>query len=257
MTAMADRREQPTGTETGVDTPSRDKVWEMFDRVAPTYDRLNRMLSLGCDIGWRRRLARRMPSAGTPAVLDLATGTADILLTLARSGKLHLGVGLDMAEVMLRRGHDKITARRLAGRLSLVRGNAGELPFASGAFDAVTIAFGIRNFDDIGKSLQEIARVLRPGGALLILEFSLPSNAVVRPLYLFYLRHILPLVGRLISGDAFAYRYLDRTIETFPYGREFCRLMEKAGFVGTHHEPLTLGVATLYQGNKPTGEKRL
>jgi demethylmenaquinone methyltransferase/2-methoxy-6-polyprenyl-1,4-benzoquinol methylase len=239
--------DKPVRTDDG---PSRERVWEMFDRVAPTYDLLNRLLSAGCDIGWRRRLAAHLPNGSDLAVLDLATGTGDILLTLAETGRTNIGVGLDMASAMLRRGREKSAARGWSDRITWIRADAGKLPIGSGTFDVVTIAFGIRNFVAVERSLAEIHRVLKPGGRLLILEFSLPENALVRRFYLFYLRHVLPLVGRIISGDRYAYRYLDRTIEAFPYGDAFCRLMNGAGLVRSRALPLTMGVATLYQADK-------
>ena len=231
--------------------PSRERVWEMFDRVAPTYDLLNRLLSLGTDRRWRRQLAANLPGSRRVSVLDLATGTADILLELAASGRLESGTGIDMAPEMLRLGRDKAAARGLSDRISLTRGDACRLPLSAESFDAVTVAFGIRNFQSVEHSLAEIMRVLKPGGRLLVLEFSLPANRFIRSLYLLYLRHLLPLMGRIISGDPWAYRYLDRTIETFPHGESFRLLLERAGFANTRAIPQTFGVATLYCGDKP------
>jgi demethylmenaquinone methyltransferase/2-methoxy-6-polyprenyl-1,4-benzoquinol methylase len=224
----------------------------MFDRIAHRYDLLNRLLSFGRDVAWRRRLVTRLPEGEPLAVLDLATGTADVLLTLAREcPRVRTGVGADMSGGMLEHGHRKIRERGLDGRFRLVRTDATALGLAPGAFDAVTIAFGIRNVIDVDAGLREMFRVLRPGGRALILEFSLPANRAFRALYLFYFRHVLPRLGGLISGDFAAYRYLNQTVETFPYGDAFARLMRDAGFTRVEAEPLTFGIATLYRGDRP------
>jgi len=229
-------------------SPSRKNVPQMFDRVAHRYDLLNRLLSFGRDVAWRRRLAKCLPDRSDLEVLDLATGTADVLLTLFKTKSVSLGVGVDMAFRMLEVGKDKIVRRGKDMQLMLVRGDVGSLPFARDSFDVVSIAFGIRNFVNLNGSLEEIMRVLRPGGRLLVLEFSLPGNRAIRALYLFYFRYILPRVGALISGDSYAYRYLNETVESFPYGKVFCELIGKAGFDNVNAIPLTFGVATIYCG---------
>ncbi len=224
----------------------------MFDRIAHRYDLLNRLLSLGRDVAWRKRVSSFLPGRHNMSVLDLATGTADLLISVyENSGRVALGVGVDMAGKMLALAHKKITQRKLEEALTAVRGNVNSLPFADGSFDAVTIAFGIRNLEDVSAGLNEMHRVLNAGGKALILEFSLPANWFVRWLYLVYFRYILPLIGAVISGDSYAYRYLNRTVEKFPYGKEFCRLMEHAGFQDVHVHPLTFGIATIYEGTRP------
>lgn len=229
--------------------PSRQRAWQMFDRIAHRYDLLNRLLSFGRDVAWRRRMAHRLPDAHRLRILDLATGTADVLLFLdAQSGRVARGVGVDMSAGMLAEGREKVMRAGSAHTLALVRGDATSIPLASGTFDVVTIAFGVRNVVDVDVALREMRRVLRPGGRALVLEFSLPRNPLIRIPYLFYFRHILPRVGGLISGDAGAYRYLNRTVETFPYGEAFCAVMTAAGFDRVNAEPLTFGVATLYVG---------
>lgn len=223
----------------------------MFDRIAPRYDVLNRLLSGRRDVAWRRRLARCLAGRRGVRLLDLATGTGDQILHLLDAGAdLSEAVGMDMAEQMLARGRAKIAARGLADRVHLQTGDATQIPAVDAAFDAVTIAFGIRNVGDVTGALREMRRVLRPGGRALVLEFSLPANALMRAGYTFYLRHLLPILGGLLSGDAAAYRYLNRTIEAFPYGDAFCALMREAGFAEVSATPLTWGVATLYQGDK-------
>ncbi len=223
----------------------------MFDRIAHRYDFLNRLLSLRCDVTWRRRMAECLPSTKNLHILDVATGTADSLLSLVQHcDRIELGVGLDMAERMLRMGQAKLQEGGQCKKLSLVRADGVTMPFEGASFDAVTIAFGIRNFADTIGGLREFHRVLKPGGRLLVLEFSLPTNSFLRRCYLAYFRCVMPVIGRLLSGDAAAYRYLNRSVENFPYGSEFCELIVAVGFADVHAHPLTLGVATIYQGQK-------
>jgi demethylmenaquinone methyltransferase/2-methoxy-6-polyprenyl-1,4-benzoquinol methylase len=232
------------------ETPSRQHVWTMFDRIAHRYDLLNHLLSGNRDVAWRRKMAAMLPLRTELDALDLATGTGDQLLTLAETGKLRSGVGIDLAEKMLAIGREKIEQRKLSATLRLQTGDAGAIPFEDSLFDVVSISFGIRNVLDVPTSLREMHRVLRPGGRALILEFSLPRNAVVRRSYLFYFRHILPMLGSIISGDSYAYRYLNQTVETFPYGEAFCSMMREAGFTDVTATELTFGIATIYSGDK-------
>ncbi len=232
--------------------PSREGVWRMFDRIAGRYDLLNRLLSGRRDVYWRSRLADRLPEGEDLRVLDLATGTADVLLALAeRPRKLGRGIGVDMARAMLALGREKVARRHEERRLHLVRGDAMAIPLDDGRVDAVTMAFGIRNVTNLDRALGEMRRVLRPGGRALVLEFSLPATGWVRAGYLWYLRHVLPRLGALISGDSHAYRYLNQTIETFPYGEAFVLRMRRAGFVAVKAYPMTLGIVTLYEGEQP------
>ncbi len=223
----------------------------MFDRIAHRYDFLNRLLSFRCDVTWRRQMAASLPSASRLHVLDVATGTADSLLSLVQHcDRIELGIGLDMAEGMLKLGRSKLADSGQDACLLLVRADGVAMPFADAGFDVVTIAFGIRNFADTIGGLREFHRVLKPGGRLLVLEFSLPTNSFLRRCYLAYFRYVMPLIGRLLSGDAAAYRHLNRSVENFPYGSEFCELIAAAGFAEVYAQPLTLGVATIYQGRK-------
>jgi len=228
----------------------------MFDRIAPRYDLLNRLLSFGRDTAWRRRLAVRLGDRSDQRILDLATGTADVLLTASRvSRTVRFGVGLDPAAAMLRRARAKTARRRLEDRLAVLQGDATDTPFQDDCFDAVTVAFGIRNMADVPAALQEARRVLRLTGRLLVLEFSVPAHRAVRPAYLFYFRHVLPRLGAWISGHPSAYRYLNESVESFPHGEALCEAMAAAGFENVHAQPLTFGVATLYQGEKADGEE--
>lgn len=226
-------------------------VARMFDRIAPRYDLLNRLLSGRRDVAWRNRLARLLPEGERLRVLDLATGTADVLLALqARCARVRHGIGVDMAGNMLAIGRRKLVAAGLTPRFLLLRADATRLAIRDEAFDAVTIAFGIRNVADVPAALREMRRILAPRGRALVLEFSLPTSPAIRFLYLHYLRHVLPRLGAIVSGDRHAYRYLNRTVEAFPYGDAFCALMREAGFKDVRAHPLTFGVATIYQGDK-------
>ncbi len=221
----------------------------MFDRIAHRYDLLNRLLSFGTDVRWRKTMNRRIPAGKNLCVLDLATGTADVLIAMERAcPNVTSGVGLDMSGGMLKYGQQKLIAMGLDQKYRLVRGDATALGLADAQFDAVTISFGIRNVLDVSEGLREMRRILKPGGRALILEFSLPANRPFRACYLFYFRNILPRLGALISGDSHAYKYLNETVETFPYGEDFCKLMRDAGFEDVTATPLTFGIASLYQG---------
>jgi demethylmenaquinone methyltransferase/2-methoxy-6-polyprenyl-1,4-benzoquinol methylase len=222
----------------------------MFDRIAHRYDLLNRVLSMRQDVAWRKRLARMLPERDDLRVLDLATGTGDVLLTL-RAGcpRVRSGVGMDMSGKMLAFGKEKFEDSGQASALQMVRGDAMRIAAADASFDVVTISFGIRNVLDVDVALREMHRVLKPGGRILILEFSLPSNALLRWAYLLYFRNVLPRIGGLVSGDSYAYRYLNQTVETFPFGEAFAALMRKAEFKNVGMTPLTFGIATIYQGD--------
>lgn len=234
------------------ETPSRKEVWKMFDRIAHRYDVLNRSLSFGRDVAWRKRLRRHLPADRELMLVDLATGTADqILFLLDGKAKIREAKGYDLSEGMLALGREKISKRGLNEVVSLHTGDAMQSPQPDSSADVITISFGIRNVMDVPTALTDMKRALVPGGKLLILECSLPKNKLVRKGYLFYFRHILPRLGGLVSGDSYAYNYLNKTVETFPCGEEFCDLMRAAGFGEVRHEPMTLGVATLYIGVKP------
>jgi demethylmenaquinone methyltransferase / 2-methoxy-6-polyprenyl-1,4-benzoquinol methylase len=230
----------------------RRESFRIFDAIQARYDLLNHLLSLGLDFGWRRRLAAALPNREHLRLLDLACGTGDLLFaSCRRRPDTALACGCDMSLAMLRRAQNKAGRRRSGRSAVFVRGDGGFLPFRDAAFDVVTMAFGIRNMVDPVQVLRELARVLTPGGRLLILEFSLPSNRMFKMLHRIYLRHFLPRLGAWISGDPQAYRYLDRTIESFPYGPAFCRWMSEAGYIEVTARPLSGGVVALYQGGRP------
>jgi demethylmenaquinone methyltransferase/2-methoxy-6-polyprenyl-1,4-benzoquinol methylase len=227
-------------------------IGQMFDRIAPAYDVLNHLLSFGRDFSWRSRLADAIDNKEKLRVLDLATGTGDVLISLLkRNPNITEAVGLDISENMLALCRRKIARRKLDDRIKLVRADVTANDLSDESFDVVTMGFGIRNTPDAFKTLTEIYHLLRKDGTALILEFSMPANQILRGFYLFYLRFFVPLLGRLLSGDNHAYRYLDTSIENFYYAEDFCRLMQKAGFSNINAIPLTFGVACLYQGTKP------
>jgi demethylmenaquinone methyltransferase/2-methoxy-6-polyprenyl-1,4-benzoquinol methylase len=234
---------------------SRVDVWKMFDRIAPRYDILNRILSLGLDSGWRRRVGKYLPEEKHLKILDLATGTGDLLLALySNSGNISSAVGLDLSAEMLAIAEKKITRRNLSNSINLVLADVAQIPFPENSFDAVTIAFGIRNVTDINIALRQISRVLKPGGRVIILEFSLPENIVMRKLFLLYLRTFVPAVGAIICGDYKAYRYLNKTVETFLSREELCQAMRNAEFINVNVVPMTFGVACIYYGDKPASD---
>jgi demethylmenaquinone methyltransferase/2-methoxy-6-polyprenyl-1,4-benzoquinol methylase len=233
-------------------SPPRQEVWRMFDRIAPRYDLLNRLLSFRRDVSWRKKLARQLPATAELEVLDLATGTADVLLTLFRENpRLKFGIGLDLAQEMLKRGRNKINQESSSSPLIyLIPADVLRIPFHAESFQVITMAFGIRNVLDVPQALREMYRLLKTGGRVLILEFSLPEWRVFRSLYLFYFRNILPRIGGVVSGDGAAYRYLNQTVETFPYGEKFCELLIQAGFSKVQQITLSGGIAAIYQGDK-------
>jgi demethylmenaquinone methyltransferase/2-methoxy-6-polyprenyl-1,4-benzoquinol methylase len=221
----------------------------MFNRIARRYDVLNRVLSLGIDIGWRKKLARFLPSGDRLELLDIATGTADQILYLL-DGRIARATGVDLSTGMLEIGKKKVMRAGLNNHVRLQTGDACALPFVDESFDVTTISFGIRNVPDYKKALAEMYRVLKPGGRSIILEFSLPEKRFVRAPYLFYFRRILPGIGSAVSGDSSAYRYLNQTVETFPSGDEFLSAMRKTGFVSTAQIKLSFGIASIYIGEK-------
>jgi len=226
----------------------------MFDCIAPAYDRLNHLFSFGRDFSWRRRLADAVVKNEKLRVLDLATGTGDVLITLLdRNPNIVEAVGLDISENMLTLCSRKIARHKLAGHIKLVRADLTANGLAGESFDVVTMGFGIRNTPDALKTLTEIKRLLKQGGTTLILEFSMPAIRIIKSGYLFYLRFVVPLLGRLLSGDNHAYRYLDTSIENFHRPEAFCNLMQKAGFSDVNATSLTFGVVSLYQGTRPKG----
>ncbi len=229
--------------------PKKVQVGRMFDNISRHYDFLNHFLSMGIDRLWRRRAISRLRQLKPRLILDVATGTGDFAVQALSLGPDKV-IGVDISEGMLAVGRKKIEARKLTGKVELHRGDSENLQFEENKFDAVTVAFGVRNFENLEKGLAEILRVLRPGGVLVVLEFSRPRKFPVRQLYSFYFKGILPIIGRLVSRDKSAYTYLPESVEAFPDGTDFETILRKVGFKYTTCESLTLGISAIYTGQK-------
>jgi demethylmenaquinone methyltransferase/2-methoxy-6-polyprenyl-1,4-benzoquinol methylase len=225
---------------------SPDRIAGMFDAIAPRYDFLNHFLSAGLDRGWRERAVDALQLPDNARVLDVCTGTADLAIATVARLRGSSVVGVDFAAEMLRLGLAKVRGASLDRRIRLVRGDAARIPLATATCDAATIAFGIRNVANPERALAEIARVLRPGGRLAILEFGQPSIPGIRSLYAWYFRHVLPRVGRLVSKHHSAYSYLPASVGTFPPPSEFARTLTATGFSQVKTVPLTFGIVYLF-----------
>ena len=221
----------------------RDQVERMFDAISPKYDLLNRICSFGIDQRWRRKVIRTLQADGARNVLDVATGTADLAIMAARTGMRVTGV--DISAGMLGAGRKKIERAALTDSITLVQADSEQLPFATGSFDAAMVAFGVRNFEHLEKGLSEMQRVIAPGGRICVLEFSRPEG-IMGAVFRFYFHRVMPAIGRLVSKDASAYTYLPKSVDAFPDGQDFLRILRGAGFVETSARRLTGGVATLY-----------
>ena len=232
----------------------KQHIGQLFDRIAGTYDGLNHGLSLNIDKRWRRKTVQQMVPA--QHVLDVAIGTADLTIEMLRRGKAQQVTGLDLSKQMMAIGKQKVDKWALTTRQSpitdvqFVYGNAQHMPFDDASFDAVTCAYGCRNFQNLDEGLREMFRVLKPGGQVTILEFSYPSNPLVRALYDIYFTHVLPLVGRMVSHDKTAYTYLNKSVKSFCWGEAFAQHMRQAGFSDTRFIPLTFGITTIYTAKK-------
>jgi len=222
----------------------------MFDDIAPHYDFLNHFLSLNIDKIWRKKVVKEIVSSNPDTILDIATGTADLAILMAKKSDKATVTGIDAAENMLKIGQEKVAKANLTERISLMQGDALNLPFANNSFDTVTCAFGIRNFADRQKGLDEMQRVLKNGGQVAILEFSMPQKAPFKQLYRLYFKHILPAIGKLFSKNKSAYRYLPESVEHFPSPDDFIMMMQKSDFEKTSKRSLSLGIAYLYIGYK-------
>ncbi|MFM9052495.1 MAG: bifunctional demethylmenaquinone methyltransferase/2-methoxy-6-polyprenyl-1,4-benzoquinol methylase UbiE [Bacteroidota bacterium] len=227
----------------------KQQVARMFDNIAGRYDFLNRFLSFGIDRYWRKVAVNRLKDLDPRLILDIATGTADLAIESLRLNPEKV-FGVDISVEMLDLGRKKIKSRRLDNRIELLEGDSENLIFEDGKFDAVMVAFGVRNFENLEAGLKEIHRVLRPGGRAVILEFSKPSNRFFNGLYIFYSTKIAPLIGRAVSGDASAYTYLHESIAVFPSGEAFNAILSDVGFSGASAKPLTFGIVTVYCADK-------
>lgn len=231
------------------DNSKKGEVREMFDSIAVTYDFLNHFLSFGIDVRWRKKLIRKLKKYHPNHVVDIATGTADLAIMAAKSG-INRVTGLDLSENMIEVGNQKVLKNNLHDRIGLKQGDAEEIHFPDNYFDAAMVAFGVRNFENLEKGIQEINRVLKQDSPFFILEFSTPDRFPVKQLYKFYSKSVLPFWGRIISKDKRAYSYLPESIAEFPYGKDFIAILNKCGFEKTYYYPLTFQIATIYVGHK-------
>ncbi len=227
-----------------------DQVREMFDAIAPAYDFMNRAMTFGIDKLWRRSAVKLIASETHDDILDIATGTGDLAILLARKLDPLTVIGVDLSEGMIEIGRKKVLAEGLDDIVTLGIGDCLQLPFPDASFDCITCAYGVRNFQNLLAGYREMHRVLRPGGMVVILELSTPRSAVVRPFYNLYTRHLIPTVGRLVSKDVRAYSYLPESIAAVPQGSEMTAIMTEAGFREAVHRPLTFGTCTIYTARK-------
>ncbi|MCB0531891.1 MAG: bifunctional demethylmenaquinone methyltransferase/2-methoxy-6-polyprenyl-1,4-benzoquinol methylase UbiE [Lewinellaceae bacterium] len=226
------------------------QVERMFDKIAPRYDLLNRVLSLGIDVWWRRHALGYLRAKAPAEMLDVATGTADVAIMAAKMLKPRRVVGIDIANQMLDIGRVKIAKEGLGSVIELETGDSENLRFSDKTFDAVTVAFGVRNFENLEAGLAEMLRVLRPGGQAVILEFSRPRLFPFKQLYNAYFKYVLPLIGRLTSRDIRAYTYLFESVQAFPEGDDFLKILSKTGYQNSRCERLTLGICSIYFAEK-------
>ena len=221
----------------------------MFDTISGEYDNLNRVISFGIDIKWRNKVVKIVEETTPENILDIATGTGDLAISLAKTSATKI-VGLDLSPGMLDVGKVKVKAKKLDDKIEMVIGDSENLPFEDNSFDAITVAFGIRNFETLEKGLADILRVLKPGGIFVILETSVPTKFPFKQGYAFHSKVILPTVGKLFSKDKTAYTYLSDSANIFPYGEALNNILRQVGFTNVEDMPQTFGVATIYKASK-------
>lgn len=231
------------------DLNKKQQVTQMFDTISKEYDGLNRVISFGIDIKWRNKVVDIVAKSNPKNILDIATGTGDLAINLAKTSATEI-VGLDISEGMLEVGRNKITGKNLDSKIKMIVGDSENLPFELNTFDAITVAFGVRNFEDLEKGLAEIYRVLKPNGTFVILETSVPTKTIYKTGYSFYTKYILPTIGKAFSKDQSAYSYLCESASKFPYGEELNNILRKVGFTNVEDLPQTFGVATIYKASK-------
>ena len=231
------------------DLGKKEQVTKMFDTISGNYDGLNRVISFGIDVSWRKKVVAIVNASNPETILDIATGTGDLAIMLAQT-KAQKIVGFDISSGMLEIGKKKVAHKNLNNRIDMVLGDSENMPFEDNSFDAITVAFGIRNFETLEKGLSEIYRVLKPGGTFVILETSMPTKTPYKQGYKFYTKNILPVIGKLFSKDKTAYAYLCESASVFPFGEELNNILRKIGFTNVNDLPQTFGVATIYTLSK-------
>lgn len=227
----------------------KEQVTKMFDTISKEYDNLNRVISFGIDIKWRNKVVEIVGKTNPETILDIATGTGDLAISLAKTSASKI-TGLDISEGMLSVGRKKIEQLNLNNKIEMVLADSEEIPFEDASFDAITVAFGVRNFENLEKGLSEIYRVLKKGGLFVVLETSIPTKTPYKQGYKFYSTKILPTIGRIFSNDKVAYKYLSDSAAAFPYGEAFNNILRKIGFIAIENKPQTFGVASIYLAKK-------
>ncbi|CAM1355856.1 MULTISPECIES: bifunctional demethylmenaquinone methyltransferase/2-methoxy-6-polyprenyl-1,4-benzoquinol methylase UbiE [Tenacibaculum] len=227
----------------------KEQVAQMFDNISEDYDGLNRVISLGIDVSWRKKVVKLVGENNPQQILDIATGTGDLALMMSELNPEKI-VGLDISEGMLQVGRQKIAKANLSNKIKMIVGDSENIPFPDNTFDAITVSFGVRNFENLDKGLTEILRVLKPGGKFVVLETSNPTKFPFKQGYKLYTNYILPIIGKLFSKDKVAYSYLSETANTFPFGKAFNNILQKNGFKNAKNIPVTFGVASIYTALK-------
>lgn len=227
----------------------KEQVAQMFDTISGNYDNLNRVISFGIDIKWRKKVLQIVSQSNPKIILDIATGTGDLAILMAQTNAEKI-IGLDISAGMLEVGEKKIAAKNLSNTIEMILADSENMPFEDNYFDAITVAFGVRNFENLEKGLAEILRVLKPNGVFVILETSVPDKTPYKQGYNFYTKNILPLIGKVFSKDDVAYGYLSESAAAFPYGEALNNILRKIGFIDVVALPQTFGVATIYSASK-------
>lgn len=231
------------------DLNKKQQVTKMFDAISKEYDGLNRVISFGIDVKWRDKVVDIVAEHKPKNILDIATGTGDLAINLAKTTATEI-IGLDISAGMLDVGRKKITQKQLDSKIKMVVGDSENLPFDDNSFDVITVAFGVRNFENLEKGLAEIHRVLKPKGVFVILETSVPTKSFYKTGYSFYSKYILPTIGKVFSKDQSAYSYLSESASKFPYGEALNNILRQIGFISVEDLPQTFGVATIYKASK-------
>jgi demethylmenaquinone methyltransferase / 2-methoxy-6-polyprenyl-1,4-benzoquinol methylase len=228
----------------------KEQVADMFNNIAFRYDFLNRFLSAGIDVRWRKAALKQLKSINPKIILDVATGTADVAIMATKVLSPEKVTGIDISDGMLELGRKKVTEQHLGNIIDLQNGDSETINFLDNTFDAVTVSFGVRNFENLEKGLAEILRVLKPGGKLVVLEFSQPKAPGVKQLYKVYMKVVAPTMGKLFSKNRNAYKYLDESIKKFPEGKNFTQILDSLGYRNTYCKPQSAGICSIYCGEK-------